>query len=559
MAKLSVENFLDLVKRSELIADDQLERSLDELKQQHDGNLPDDADPIADHLVNAELLTRWHCEMIFNRKYRGFTLKNYKLLRPLGSGGMSTVYLAEHTLMKRRRAIKVLPKNKVNDSSYLARFRLEAQVTASLDHPNIVRAYDIDHDDKDTHFLVMEYVQGKDLQSIVKENGPLDYDSAADYIAQAAEGLQHAHEAGLIHRDIKPANLLVDTNNVVKILDLGLALMSSEDDKASLTIAHNENVLGTADYLSPEQALNSHKVNHLADIYSLGCTLYFLLTGHPPFPEGTLAQRIAKHQSQMPTSIKADRPDAPEALINICTRMMQKKPQSRYQSAREVADAMYAFLADRSSRVATGAGDSGVKVGASDSGRIRRRSSGSSGSGPRLGSGTGRRSDSAAGRLGGAGDSGKRKAALSDPAIETIKGINAQGDTQRVGRVKPGSSIRKRGVKTAKPLDEAARDSGTIDLNLRVPGSDKLIQSESSPILDRVRKKKSAVPPLYMYVGIGAGVALLLLLIVLGSFLGGREEPDTPPTKQPPGIRDTSQLVRPAAALASCSRLRSIG
>lgn len=546
MAKLSVDNFLDLVKRSELVAPDLYERALTQLREKNDGQLTDDADIVAEHFIAADLLTRWHCDMLFNKKYKGFTLKNYKLLRPLGSGGMSTVYLAEHTLMNRRRAIKVLPKSRNNDSSYLARFRLEAQATASLDHPNIVRAYDIDNE-SDNHFLVMEYVQGKDLQSIVKDGGPLDYDLAAEYIAQAAEGLQHAHESGLIHRDIKPANLLVDQSNVVKILDLGLALFSSDDDKASLTIAHNENVLGTADYLSPEQALNSHKVDLRADIYSLGCTLYYLLTGHPPFPEGTLAQRIAKHQSQMPTSIKADRPDVPDSMVTICTKMMQKKPQNRFQSAREVADAMYGFLAERSSGAR--AADSGLKVGAGDSARMRLVTKSGGGSSRRLPPAN--RGDS--GRLK-ESDSGKRPADVRDSAVETIKGLRDQGDTQRVER-KPsgGSSVRIKGLKTAKPLDEPARDggSGVIDLNIHVGGSDKLVASESGGLLDRRKSGKKSkgpnIPPLYLYIGGGVAAFLVVVVLLVALLSGGGGKRPSPKDKRAPGkaspkARDTSML-----------------
>ena len=181
-----------------------------------------------------------------------------------------------------------------------------------MDHRNIVRAYDVDNDG-DIHYLVMEYVDGRDLQQMVKEDGPLDYAAAADYIRQAAEGLAHAHQAGLIHRDVKPANLLVDQKNVVKVLDLGLARFTDED-RASLTVAYDENVLGTADYLAPEQAIDSHGVDARADIYSLGCSFYFLLTGHPPFPDGTLPQRLMAHQKQPPPSIchgSARRPGRP--------------------------------------------------------------------------------------------------------------------------------------------------------------------------------------------------------------------------------------------------------
>ena len=258
---------------------------------------------------------------------------------------MSSVYLAEHELMKRRVAIKVLPRNRVGDSSYLERFRLEARAVARLDDPNIVRAYDIDNDG-DTHYIVMEYVDGQDLHQLVVGQGPLNYDTAADYIAQVANGLQHAHEMGLVHRDIKPANCLVDRHGTVKLLDLGLAKLN-EDDQASLTMANEENVLGTADYLAPEQALNSHEADGRSDIYSLGCTLYFLLTGSPPFPEGSISERLLKHQTARPDSIFKARADAPPSLVEICEIMMSKKPDERFQSAGEVAGQLKSWLADR--------------------------------------------------------------------------------------------------------------------------------------------------------------------------------------------------------------------
>ena len=192
----------------------------------------------------------------------------------------------------------------------------------------------------------MEYIEGRDLQQMVKSDGPMDYLIAAEFIRQAAEGLEHAHRAGLIHRDVKPANLLVDQKKVVKVLDLGLARFTG-DEHASLTVAFDENVLGTADYLAPEQALDSHGVDGRADIYSLGCSLYFLLTGHPPFPDGTLPQRLMMHQKQPPPSILKDRPDAPQDLIDICLKMMVKKPDQRYQSMAEISQALADWLASK--------------------------------------------------------------------------------------------------------------------------------------------------------------------------------------------------------------------
>ena len=355
MSATVAKDFLEMLRRSGLVEAERLVQIVDECKRKHGGKLPN-AGVIADVMVDAKLLTRWHCEKMLEKKYKGFFLGKYKLLGHLGKGGMSTVYLAEHILMQRRVAIKVLPKRYVGDSSYLARFQLEAKAAAALDHPNVVRAYDVDNEG-DTHYIVMEYVAGKDLQEFIKHSEDLSVEQAVDYIAQAADGLEHAHQSGIIHRDIKPANLLVDENGAIKILDMGLALFDATSE-ASLTLAHSENVLGTADYLSPEQALNSHTVDARTDIYSLGCTLYFLLTGRAPFADGSIAQRIAKHQTEIPTPVTDYHSDCPARLCEICARMMAKAPQDRYQSAREVSEVLNAWLQYRGVRRATSAGGS---------------------------------------------------------------------------------------------------------------------------------------------------------------------------------------------------------
>ncbi|HZZ30295.1 MAG TPA: serine/threonine-protein kinase [Pirellulales bacterium] len=361
MVAVSIDKFLELLRRSGLVEKAQLDQTLAEIQRPSGATPEADSQLLADQLIAAKLITPWQRDQLLNGKYKGFFLvgKKYKLLGHLGTGGMSSVYLAEHSKMQRLVAIKHLPPSRVNDSSYLARFYREAQATSKLDHKNIVRAYDIDHDqegNKNDHFLIMEYVEGRDLQSLVKDVGALDYDVAADYVRQAAEGLEHAHQAGLIHRDIKPANLLVDQRGVVKVLDMGLARWQDDSKTASLTIAHEENVLGTADYLAPEQARDSHTVDKRADIYSLGCTLYFLLTGHAPFPEGTLAQRIWKHQNQMPKSLYEDRKDAPPALVDVCLRMMSKQPDARFQSAGEVAQMLSRWLEGRGKELSGGSG-----------------------------------------------------------------------------------------------------------------------------------------------------------------------------------------------------------
>lgn len=334
---MTVADFLQHLQSSGIVDNNQLKTLLDELPE---GTNPNDAEPVAKFLIEKEVISLWQAKKLLQGKNKGFFLGKYKLISLLGRGGMSSVYLAEHVVMKRRCAIKVLPSSRIDDSSYLARFHLEAQAVAALDHPNIVRAYDVDQfQERDTtiHFLVMEHVSGTNLHELIVRRGPLQPADAAEFIRQAAQGLHHAHEAGLVHRDIKPGNLLLNQNQVVKLLDLGLARFFDEGDDQSLTIQHDEKVLGTADFLAPEQALNSHSVDRRADIYSLGCTLYFLLTKHAPFEQGTLAQRLMAHQTQQPKPVSDYRDDVPESLLEIMNRMMAKKPEERQQTSEQVA------------------------------------------------------------------------------------------------------------------------------------------------------------------------------------------------------------------------------
>ncbi|MBL8825737.1 MAG: serine/threonine protein kinase [Planctomycetaceae bacterium] len=384
MAKLPGDKFLELLRRSDLVDAKSLDKSLAELSAQKGEAALLDGDLVSEHLINAGLITAWQRDKLMEGRHKGFFVGKYKLHSLLGAGGMSHVYLAEHRQMRRRVAIKVLPKAKTNNTSYLERFYLEARAAAALDHPNIVRAYDIDFDEEqNVHYFVMEYVQGRDLQATVKQRGPLPYAEAAEFIRQAALGLEHAHQVGMVHRDIKPANLLIDLKGTVRILDMGLARFDEpekDNEKASLTVTHEENVLGTADYLAPEQAINSHSVDARADIYSLGCTLYYLLTGRPPFPEGTITQRLLKHQTAEPAPIVKTRPDAPQEIVDICRKMMAKKPENRFQTTGDVATALTGFISAvrGDSGVLAASGTASAKVGGSDS-NLRGRGDGGSG------------------------------------------------------------------------------------------------------------------------------------------------------------------------------------
>src|SRR3984893_5526125 len=311
-------------------------------KQRAAGTLPPEPPKLAGVMVRDGLLTHFQAEQFMLGKWRRFTIGKYKVLERLGSGGMGSVYLCEHKLMRRRVAVKVLPTAKASDPSSLERFYREARAVAALDHANIVHAYDIDQDEN-LHFLVMEYVDGASLQEMIKRTGPMDPVRAAHYINQGTLGLGHAHERDLIHRDIKPGNILVDRLGTVKILDMGLARFFN-DEEDILTKKYDENVLGTADYLAPEQALDSHGVDIRADIYSLGATFYYVLTVKTPLSEGTVAQKLIWHQTRQPKPIRVLRPEVPEGLVAVIDKMMAKDPAQRYQTPLAVAEALDPWL-----------------------------------------------------------------------------------------------------------------------------------------------------------------------------------------------------------------------
>ncbi len=563
MANIPVDKFLDYVNRSNLVEDETLQQSLEGLRAQHGGQLPEDADLVASYLVDQKLITRWHADKLVDRKYRGFFLGKYKLLGHLGTGGMSSVYLAEHQLMHRLRAVKVLPRTRVNDSSYLARFRLEAQTTASLDHPNIVRAYDVDNEG-DNHYIVMEYINGKDLQGIVKDQHPLPLETICNYIAQAAEGLNYAHEEGLVHRDVKPANLLIEDRGLVKILDLGLALMK-DDEQASLTIAHNENVLGTADYLAPEQAVNSHNVDLRADIYGLGCTLYFALTGHPPFPDGSLAQRINSHQTKMPADVRKERPDCPRDLADICNKMMQKKPAQRYQTMREVAEALEDWLVAHGFQF-----DSALQR----STKSRRGVDGGSGKGNKSGSSSkvGKTPSGTNATTGRSGKPTRNRHKTDDTVanqirVETIKGaprttsptggekieIRIGGDSTKgpLGAI-PSTAIPgaqpigagKARVKVAIPRsgDEDSTKRFVFDADASSAAPVRKANSSLIPGLPAASNSKQA--GLYLMIGGGALAVIAIVAVVIGLVFMADSDPKKKPAKEipKPNIRDTSAI-----------------
>ena len=337
MAAATIDDFRSLVQKSGLLTDEQLEAFLAKSPP-----VADEPSALAHALTAAGLLTAWQRDKLLQGRYKGFFLGKYRILAQLGAGAMGTVFLAEHKVMRHKVAIKVLARRLVGKSAYIRRFEQEARAAAAVNHPRVVRAYDFDCAG-DVYFLVMEFAEGEDLQKIVSRDGVLPIHVAAQCVRQTAEGLSAAHAAGLVHRDIKPSNLLVDTGGNVRILDLGLARLVDESEP-SLTLVQEAKMIGTVDFLAPEQARNSHHIDHRADLYSLGCTLYFLLSGQPPFNDGTLTQRVIEHQSKLPVDIRLRRKDCPAELALICHRLLAKSPDERFQSAQEVVDALEDWL-----------------------------------------------------------------------------------------------------------------------------------------------------------------------------------------------------------------------
>jgi Protein kinase domain/Putative zinc-finger len=267
----------------------------------------------------------------------------FRILAELGRGGMGVVYKAEHLLLGRTVAIKVIAGGLSDNPEALKRF-LQGEVRAAgkLDHPNIVKALDADHAG-DLHLLVLDYVDGLDLAEAVRRKGPLPLRHACEYIRQAALGLQHAHEQGMIHRDIKPKNLMVTRKGQLKILDFGLAAMTAKDKAPRTRMTQVGSFMGTVEYIAPEQAEDATRADIRSDLYSLGCTLYFLLSGRPPFVQDTDVKIILAHLGEEPPALAEVRPEVPVELGAVVTKMLAKEPGRRYQTPVEVARALAPF------------------------------------------------------------------------------------------------------------------------------------------------------------------------------------------------------------------------
>lgn len=353
--------FVDALRQYRLLTADQLAR-LPQLAQGRSGH----ARSLAKALVQRSWLTVYQINQLLAGRADELVIGPYHVQDRLGQGGLSAVYLARHQEHRNLVAIKIIKPEVFADPAGRSQFLQEVEAMARLDHPNIVQFCDADQW-RDTHYFAMEYVEGTDLGKVVRLSGALPVTEACDFVRQAALGLQHAYERNLVHRDIKPVNLFlthtstgprsaptslsssrpsskltIQLKPLIKILDWGLAYLRIPTGQAGVD-ENDRGIIGTVDYLAPEQARSAHTVDTRGDIYSLGCTLYYLLTSQAPFPDGTLMQKIMAHQTAQAKPIAEFRNDVPADVIAVVERMMAKEPADRFQTPASAALALLPF------------------------------------------------------------------------------------------------------------------------------------------------------------------------------------------------------------------------
>ncbi len=359
---VSAPRLVEMIRDSNLLDGDQLATLTQTLQSQYS-----EASPLANELVRRGWLTAFQLKQIEKGIGHDLLLGPYTLLEPVATGGMGHIYKAKHRQSGKTVAVKVIRKDRRGDIKALSRFRREVQAMAQLRHPNIVTLCDVSEFGV-AHYYAMEFVDGVDLEEIISQTGRMPVAAACDYVRQAALGLQHAHERGLIHRDIKPGNLLIgrhrsDKNppttdlpaaagerfgrwGQVKLLDLGLVLLQETNAPAGMQgpLTQQGFALGTVDYMAPEQVVNPHAVDIRADLYSLGCTFYEMLTGHVPFPKGSPVQKLVAHRTEEPVPIQQVRPEVPSKVAEVLTTLLAKQPTRRYQTPGETAEVMADLL-----------------------------------------------------------------------------------------------------------------------------------------------------------------------------------------------------------------------
>ncbi|HTU91874.1 MAG TPA: serine/threonine-protein kinase [Gemmataceae bacterium] len=347
--ELTVQNVFGLLLRSKLLSSDEARAMFARWQQEAKdaaGNLAD----FASWMVANKYLTQYQAQLLARGHADGFFLNEYKILERLGKGRMAGVYKAQHQL-DQIVAIKVLPPSKAKEATLLGRFHREARLSLLLKHPNIVRAFQTGTAEG-LHYIVMEYLEGETLEDVLARRGKLPPGEAVRLIHQALQGLQHIHSQGLVHRDLKPSNMMLVGSNpdstlraTLKLLDIGLGRTLFDETAGEADLTSEGVLLGTPDYMSPEQARDPRTIDVRADIYSLGCVLYHLLTGQPPFPDTNIISQMIRHSTETPKLLKSFTPAAPDGLQQIVNWMMAKEATQRYPTPERAAQALQVFLA----------------------------------------------------------------------------------------------------------------------------------------------------------------------------------------------------------------------
>jgi serine/threonine protein kinase len=335
----AVDTFLKTLLKSGLLNRAQLQTALRAVPEKCREN----AQELADQFIKQGKLSRFQAHKLLQGAALGLMLGPYQILTPIGRGGMGSVYLALDSRSGQRLALKVLPPKKaLAEERYLARFRREMELSQRVRHANVALTYEVG-ESNGVHYIAMEYIPGVSLHRLVNKEGPLTVGRAARLFAEVCSGLEHAHSQGLIHRDLKPSNIMVTPNDHAKILDLGLALMEGEVAEDSQVIGGHGYVVGSMDYIAPEQIQDATGVDVRADIYSLGCSLYHALAGRPPFPGGDNRLKIKRHRFDEPEPITRINPKVPEEFAGLIRKMMAKKPERRFASAYDVRGELLAW------------------------------------------------------------------------------------------------------------------------------------------------------------------------------------------------------------------------
>ena len=329
--------FIESLRRSRLLTSEEVDAAVEKLGVCSD----DGAVPTAKAFVRSGILSRLQASRLLEGQHRGFFIDHFRIDDILGSGGMGWVYSATNLKTNEKVAIKMLTEKNDQDPGLLTRFQLEGRAGLMVNHEAVVRTQLMGHTQGlfgDIHYMVMDQVEGIGVDEFVDLlGGPIKWKLACHIAYYAGAGLHHAHRKGLIHRDIKPSNILVDTTGTARVLDFGLSQVSNSDrsDEFSLAMIFGQDCLGTADYIAPEQASDSFTIDHRADIYSLGATLYFMLTGQIMFPDcKSRTEKIDAQKNRQPVRIRNIRPDVPAEVEAIVNRMLAKDPADRYPTAK---------------------------------------------------------------------------------------------------------------------------------------------------------------------------------------------------------------------------------